>query len=155
MDVEVLNVLRRQTLHGILAKERCATALQDLENIKMTRYPHVPLLERIWDLRENVTVYDAAYIALAEALEAPLVTRDARLAQAPASDTFMLYSYSSETIFLALGMDGALMLSSVTPSSMSFGIRAGSPAASPHTPTQIPAFRAASQVCSMRSRTAG
>jgi predicted nucleic acid-binding protein len=83
LDVEVLNVLRRQTLRGILAKERGATALQDLENIKMTRYPHVPLLGRIWELRENVTAYDAAYVALAEALGAPLVTRDARLAQAP------------------------------------------------------------------------
>lgn len=83
LDVEVLNVLRRQTLRGILAMERGATALQDLESIKMTRYPHAPLLGRIWDLRENVTAYDAAYVALAEALDAPLITRDARLAQAP------------------------------------------------------------------------
>ncbi len=83
LDVEVLNVLRRQTLRGILAEERGATALQDLENISITRYPHAPLLRRIWDLRENVTAYEAAYIALAEALDAPLVTRDARLAQAP------------------------------------------------------------------------
>ncbi len=83
LDVEVLNVLRRQTLRGILARERGATALQDLENIKMTRYSHAPLLRRIWDLRGNVTAYDAAYIALAEALDAPLVTRDTRLAQAP------------------------------------------------------------------------
>ncbi len=83
LDVEVLNVLRRHTLRGILARERGATALQDLENIKMTRYPHAPLLRRIWDLRGNVTAYDAAYIALAEALDAPLVTRDTRLAQAP------------------------------------------------------------------------
>ena len=82
LDVEVLNVLRRQTLRGILARERGATALQDLENIKMTRYPHAPLLRRIWDLRGNVTAYDAAYVALAEALDAPLVTRDTRLAQA-------------------------------------------------------------------------
>lgn len=82
LDIEVLNVLRRQTLRGTLAKERGATALQDLENIKMARYPHVPLLRRIWDLRENVTAYDAAYVALAEALDVPLVTRDARLAQA-------------------------------------------------------------------------
>lgn len=46
----------------------------------MTRYPHAPLLGRIWALRENVTAYDAAYVALAEALGVPLVTRDARLA---------------------------------------------------------------------------
>ncbi len=83
LDVEVLNMLRRQTLRGILARERGATALQDLENIKMTRYPHAPLLRRIWDLRGNVTAYAAAYVALAEALDAPLVTRDTRLAQAP------------------------------------------------------------------------
>ncbi len=83
LDVEVLNVLRHQTLRGVLAEERGATALQDLENINMTRYPHAPLLGRIWNLRKNVTAYDAAYVALAEALDAPLVTRDARLAQAP------------------------------------------------------------------------
>lgn len=86
LDVEVLNVLRRQTLHGILPKERGATAVQDLENIKMTRYPHATLLGRIWELRENVTAYDATYVALAEALGAPLITRDARLARAPGND---------------------------------------------------------------------
>jgi hypothetical protein len=63
--------------------------------------------------------------------------------------------YSSETIFFALGMEGALMLNSVTPSSMSFGIMAGSPAASPHIPTQIPASRAASHVFPISSKTAG
>jgi predicted nucleic acid-binding protein len=83
LDVEVLNVLRRQTLRGVLAEERGVTALQDLKNINLARYPHPPLLGRIWNLRKNVTAYDAAYVALAEALDAPLVTRDARLAQAP------------------------------------------------------------------------
>ena len=83
LDVEVLNVLRHQTLRGILAGERGARVLQDLESIKMTRYPHAPLLRRIWNLRENLTTYDAAYVALAEALDVPLVTKDARLAQAP------------------------------------------------------------------------
>ncbi|MDQ3639709.1 MAG: type II toxin-antitoxin system VapC family toxin [Actinomycetota bacterium] len=82
LDLEVLNVLRRQTLRGILAKERGVMALQDLENIKMTRYPHTSFLGRIWELRDNLTAYDAAYVALAEALDAPLVTTDARLAQA-------------------------------------------------------------------------
>jgi predicted nucleic acid-binding protein len=92
LDVEVHNVLRRQTLRGILARERGATALQDLENIKMTRYPHVPLLGRLWELRENVTAYDAAYVALAEALGAPLITRDARLARASGNNaTVELY----------------------------------------------------------------
>lgn len=83
LDIEVLHVLRRQTLRGPLAGKRAATGLQDLENIKMTRYYHAPLLGRIWDLRENVTAYDAAYVALAEALDAPLVTMDERLARAP------------------------------------------------------------------------
>jgi len=82
LDLEVLNVLRRQTLRGILTTERGTMALQDLENIKMTRYPHTSLLGRIWELRDNLTAYDAAYVALAEALDAPLVTTDARLAQA-------------------------------------------------------------------------
>jgi predicted nucleic acid-binding protein len=82
LNIEVLNVLRRQTLRGILAEERGATVLQDLESIRMIRYPHVPLLERIWNLRGNLTAYGAAYIALAEALDAPLVTTDTRLAQA-------------------------------------------------------------------------
>ena len=49
----------------------------------MTRYPHTALLHRIWELRYNLTTYDAAYIALAEALDAPLITVDGRLAQAP------------------------------------------------------------------------
>lgn len=83
LDLEVLNVVRRQTLRGILTTERGTTALQDLENIKMTRYPHTSLLGRIWELRDNLTAYDAAYVALAEALDAPLITLDRRLAQAP------------------------------------------------------------------------
>jgi predicted nucleic acid-binding protein len=92
LDVEVLNMLRRQMLGSILAKERGTTAPQDLGSIKMTRYPHTLLLGRIWELRENVTAYDAAYVALAEALGAPLVTRDTRLAQAPGnSATVELY----------------------------------------------------------------
>jgi len=78
----LLNILRRQTLRGILAEERGATVLQDLESIRMMRYAHVPRLERIWNLRGNLTAYGAAYIALAEALDAPLVTTDTRLAQA-------------------------------------------------------------------------
>ena len=83
MDLEVLHVLRRQALHGTVSQRRSAEALEDLANIMFVRYPHTSLVERIWELRENLTVYDAAYVALAEALEAPLVTMDARLAQAP------------------------------------------------------------------------
>ncbi|CAA9454669.1 MAG: hypothetical protein AVDCRST_MAG28-2252 [uncultured Rubrobacteraceae bacterium] len=83
LDVEVLSVLRHHTLRRVLARERGATALQDLKNIKMSRYPNTSLLGRIWELRDNLTAYDAAYVALAEALGALLITKDERLARAP------------------------------------------------------------------------
>ena len=83
MDLEVLHALRRQTLLGTLSQERGAEALEDLKNIAFVRYPHASLVDRIWDLKNNLTAYDAAYVALAEALGAPLVTLDARLARAP------------------------------------------------------------------------
>ncbi len=83
MDLEVLHALRRQALRGALSPRRGAEALEDLASIMLVRYPHTSLMERIWELRENLTAYDAAYVALAEALDAPLVTMDARLAQAP------------------------------------------------------------------------
>jgi predicted nucleic acid-binding protein len=57
-------------------------ALIDLTDLPLRRYPHDLLLPRIWDLRNNLTAYDAAYVALAEALNAPLLTRDRRLATA-------------------------------------------------------------------------
>jgi predicted nucleic acid-binding protein len=83
MDLEVLHALRRHILLDILSLERSSEALEDLKNIAFIRYPHTPLAQRIWDLRDNLTAYDAAYVALAEALDAPLVTMDARLARAP------------------------------------------------------------------------
>lgn len=82
-EIEVLHALRRHSLNGALPATRARLALNRLRETRLIRYPHAPLLGRIWDLRENVTAYDAAYVALAEALGAPLVTRDARLAQAP------------------------------------------------------------------------
>jgi predicted nucleic acid-binding protein len=87
MDLKVLHALRRQALcrqalRGALSPGRGAEALEDLASIMFVRYPHTPLMERIWELRENLTAYDAAYVALAEVLDAPLVTMDARLAQA-------------------------------------------------------------------------
>ena len=82
LDVEVAQVLRRYTLAGSLGVERAAEALEDFADFPITRYPHLPFLSRIWDLRHNVTAYDAAYVALAEALAAPLVTRDTKLASA-------------------------------------------------------------------------
>jgi predicted nucleic acid-binding protein len=83
LDLEVAQVLRRFVLSRELAADRGEEALEDLRDLPLTRYPHQPLMARIWALRENVTAYDAAYIALAEALDAPLVTRDAKLAAAP------------------------------------------------------------------------
>jgi predicted nucleic acid-binding protein len=82
IDLEVAQVLRRYAASGALTADRGAQALQDLKDFPLVRYPHDLLLPRIWELRHNLTAYDAAYLALAEALEAPLVTRDAALAAA-------------------------------------------------------------------------
>jgi predicted nucleic acid-binding protein len=82
-EVEVLSVLRSFSLRGELSQERARVALGRLSAMRLTRYPHTALLSRLWELRDNVTVYDAAYITLAETLDAPLVTTDARLARAP------------------------------------------------------------------------
>lgn len=86
LDLEVAHTLRRQSLQGNLSANRGIEAMTDFADIRMTRYPHTSLLERIWALRHNLTAYDAAYVALAEVLGAPLVTRDARLAQASGID---------------------------------------------------------------------
>jgi predicted nucleic acid-binding protein len=82
LDVEVAQVLRRYTLAGKFGSERGGEALEDLADFPIARYPHQPFLFRIWELRHNVTAYDAAYLALAEALGAPIVTRDAKMASA-------------------------------------------------------------------------
>ena len=81
-DVEVLHALRRLTLGGLVSESRSRRALKALSDMRVTRYPHTPLVARIWELGGNLTAYDAAYVALAEALDAPLVTTDGRLAQA-------------------------------------------------------------------------
>lgn len=80
-ELEVLNTLRRHFLSGNLSEEREAEALEDLSDLKLTRYPHTPFVERIWELKENITAYDASYIALSETLDTPLVTTDGRLAR--------------------------------------------------------------------------
>jgi len=82
LDVEIAQVLRRYAMTGELTPTRGLQALEDLADWPLTRYPHDLLLPRIWELRHNVTAYDAAYIALAEALSVPLLTRDAGLASA-------------------------------------------------------------------------
>ncbi len=83
LDIEVAQVIRRYAANGEISSERGRVALADLADFPINRYPHDFLLPRIWDLRNNLTAYDAAYIALAEALKAPLLTRDQRLAAAP------------------------------------------------------------------------
>jgi predicted nucleic acid-binding protein len=79
LDLEVAQVLRRYERSGELSPRRGAEALADFADLAIERYPHHLFLGRIWELRHNVTAYDASYIALAEALGASLVTRDARL----------------------------------------------------------------------------
>ena len=86
LDVEVAQVLRRYALAGEVDAERCRAALNDLADLSLTHYPHDFLMRRVWDLRANLSAYDAVYVALAEALEAPLLTRDRRLANAPGHD---------------------------------------------------------------------
>ena len=81
LDLEVASALRRHTLAGAINHARGRQALIDFADMGITRYAHLDLLPRIWQLRGSVTAYDGAYVALAEALEAPLLTRDRRLAQ--------------------------------------------------------------------------
>lgn len=83
LAVEVTQVIRRFHLHGLLTAERGSLALTALADLGVEGYPHEPLLPVIWQLREDLTAYDAAYVALAITLQAPLVTLDERLASAP------------------------------------------------------------------------
>ena len=83
LDVEVLQVLRRYARTGSLDAMRGDQAVEDLSGLPLTRFPHGALSRRVWELRDNLTAYDAVYVALAEALDAPLLTRDRRLAAAP------------------------------------------------------------------------
>jgi predicted nucleic acid-binding protein len=81
LDIEVVQVLRRYVLRGEIAPLHGQTAMSLLGRFPIRRHGHGPLLSRVWELRENITAYDAAYVALAEGLGATLVTRDARLAR--------------------------------------------------------------------------
>ena len=82
LDVEVAHALRRYVRTGLLDARRGALLMRDLVILPLHRYPHDVLLGRVWDLRENLTAYDASYVALAEVLGAPLVTCDEALARA-------------------------------------------------------------------------
>ena len=83
VDLEVASVWRRHVAARLMPAPRAAEALADLADLPLQRASHRPLLARIWQLRNNVTTYDAAYVALAEVLDAVLVTGDGRLAGAP------------------------------------------------------------------------
>jgi predicted nucleic acid-binding protein len=82
-DLEVASVLRRQMKAGTLDARRARLALADLAALPARRAPHRPLLPRCWELRNNLTIYDAAYVALAEVMNTTLLTGDRKLARAP------------------------------------------------------------------------
>ena len=82
VDIEVTDTLRRQSALGALAPARARQALVDFERMRILRHRHKPYLARVWELRANFTAYDACYLALAEALNATLITRDKALASA-------------------------------------------------------------------------
>jgi predicted nucleic acid-binding protein len=86
LDVEVAQVLRRYVRDNTITVQRGQEALDDLGDLALRRYPHDFLLLRIWELRATLTAYDAAYVALAELLDAPLLTCDGKIASAPGHD---------------------------------------------------------------------
>ncbi len=83
IDVEVAHVVRRYTAAGEISDAAAERALLTLADLDMSRYTHELLLPLIWGLRHNLTAYDAAFVALASVVDAPLVTLDTRIAQAP------------------------------------------------------------------------
>lgn len=90
LDVEVAQVIRKYALRGDIDAGRGAAALTDLADLRLRRYAHDFLLPRVWELRNNITAYDAVYVALAEALDAVLLTRDSRLADQAANHARIL-----------------------------------------------------------------
>ena len=89
LDVEVAQVLRRYARDGIITVQRGQEALEDLSDFSLHRYPHDFLMQRVWELRPNLTAYDAVYVALAEVVNAPLVTCDAEIASGPGHHAFV------------------------------------------------------------------
>lgn len=83
LDVEVSQALRRMAANGVMGDSRARAAMEILQELPVTRHLETPLLPRIWQLRDNLTAYDAAYVALAGAIGCPLLTFDAALARAP------------------------------------------------------------------------
>jgi predicted nucleic acid-binding protein len=82
LDVEVGQVLRRYVREKIIGAQRGQEALEDLADLPLSRYPHDFLIPRVWELRTTLTAYDAVYVALAELLDAPLLTCDGKIASA-------------------------------------------------------------------------
>jgi predicted nucleic acid-binding protein len=82
-DVEVVQALRRYVREGTLDANAAADALDDLRALDLQRHAHEPLLERVWEMRENLTAYDAVYVVLAEVLDGVLLTCDGPLSRAP------------------------------------------------------------------------
>jgi predicted nucleic acid-binding protein len=82
LDLEVVQVLRRLSREGSISEKRADQALNDLLSLRIARYPHFIFLSQIWQHRNNLSAYDAAYVVLAKRLGAPLVTRDTRLTSA-------------------------------------------------------------------------
>lgn len=80
IELEAISALRRLTRAEAITTERADQAIADLDRVRMTRYPHAPLRARVWALRDELTAYDAAYLALAEGLGGRLLTADAGLA---------------------------------------------------------------------------
>jgi predicted nucleic acid-binding protein len=83
LDVEVAQVLPRYVRDKTITAQRGHEALEDLADMPLSRYPHDFLIPRIWELRATLTAYDAVYVALAELLDAPLLTCDGKIASAP------------------------------------------------------------------------
>jgi predicted nucleic acid-binding protein len=89
LDVEVIHALRRFVREGEIEVSAAEVAIVDLQDLDLERHSHEPLLARAWELRDNLTCYDAVYVALAEALGAKLLTCDAKLARAPGLARFV------------------------------------------------------------------
>jgi predicted nucleic acid-binding protein len=81
VEPETLNALRRLASRGAISERRAEEAVLDLVDLRLVRYPHAPLRARVWELRNELTAYDATYLALAEALECDLLTGDAALVE--------------------------------------------------------------------------
>lgn len=82
MPVEAVNILRRATLSGEVSADTASLAHADLLDLRVELFPYEPFAERVWNLRDNITAYDAWYVALAESLNANLGTLDTRLSRA-------------------------------------------------------------------------